>query len=190
MPELQKIGYARVSTADQSPDLQIAALKAAGCTIIYKDEGVSGAQALRPGLSDALSDLRERGVLVVWKLDRLGRSLGHLVRVLEEFGKSGIGFVSLTEAIDTTTSGGRLMFHLLAALAEFERSLIVERTRAGLAAARARGASIGRPRKLKPDQLADLRGASREGSADLSALACQYGVTESTIRRALAPSKP
>jgi DNA invertase Pin-like site-specific DNA recombinase len=185
----QRIGYARVSTSDQNLDLQAKALEAAGCAAIFRDDGVSGSLGSRPGLTEALAALRGGGVLVVWKLDRLGRSLGHLIRLLEDLGDSGIGFVSLTEAIDTTTSGGRLMFHLLAALAEFERSLIAERTRAGMAAARQRGAAIGRPRKLSANQLTDLRGVAHEGRVNLSALACRYGVSESTIRRALASSK-
>lgn len=142
-----KIGYARISTEDQSLDLQRRALNDAGCAVFFEDMGLSGALASRPGLDQALNRLEAGDVLVVWKLDRLGRSLRHLVNLLEKLERRGVGFVSLTEAIDTTTPGGRLVFHVMAALGEFERSLIAERTRAGMQAAKARGVHVGRPRK-------------------------------------------
>ncbi|WP_081053215.1 recombinase family protein [Burkholderia territorii] len=142
-----KIGYARVSTEEQSLDLQLSALKAANSDRILSDHGVSGSRFDRPGLKEALELAQAGDTLVVWRLDRLGRSLSHLVEVVSDLGKRGIEFVSLTESIDTRSSTGMLMFHMIAALAEFERALISERTRAGMAAARARGAKIGRPKK-------------------------------------------
>ena len=142
-----QVGYARISTGDQSLDLQKDELGHSGCEKLFEDV-ISGSKADRPGLAEALKFLREGDTLVVWKLDRLGRSLPHLLEVVAELEKRGIGFKSLREAIDTTTSGGRLVFHLFAALAEFERDIIRERTTAGLRAARARGRMGGRPKKM------------------------------------------
>lgn len=139
------IGYGRVSTTDQNLDLQKDALSAAGCQKIFTDTA-SGAKAQRPGLEAALKECRSSDTLVVWKLDRLGRSLPHLVETVRELVERGVGFVSLQENIDTTSSGGKLIFHLFASLAEFERDLIRERTNAGLSAARARGRKGGRPK--------------------------------------------
>jgi DNA invertase Pin-like site-specific DNA recombinase len=141
------IGYARVSTLEQNLDLQEDALKAAGCKKIYTDK-TGGAKAERPGLERALADVRPGDSLVVWKLDRLGRSLKHLIETVTDLSERGVGFRSLQEAIDTTTSGGKLIFHVFGALAEFERDIIRQRTLAGLAAARARGRKGGRPRHL------------------------------------------
>lgn len=132
------IGYARVSTDDQNLDLQRDALQQAGCEQIFTDT-VSGTKAERKGLTDALSHLRSGDTLVVWRLDRLGRSLRHLIDTVTALQERGIGFKSLQEAIDTTTSGGKLVFHIFGALAEFEREINRERTQAGLTAARARG---------------------------------------------------
>jgi DNA invertase Pin-like site-specific DNA recombinase len=146
------VGYARVSTWEQDPALQRDALAAAGCAKLFEDRA-SGARADRPGLSQALGFLREGDVLVVWKLDRLGRSLPHLVETVGMLAERGVGFRSLTEAIDTTTPGGRLVFHLFAALGQFERDLIRERTRAGLAAAAARGRKGGRRPVVTDDKL-------------------------------------
>ena len=128
-------------------DLQLDALRQAGCTRIFQDHGLSGAKTARPGLENALAALDPGDTLIVWRLDRLGRSLIHLVKLIDDFGKTGIHFRSLTEAMDTSTTGGRLIFHIMAALAEYERGLISERTKAGMAAARARGKRLGRPRK-------------------------------------------
>jgi DNA invertase Pin-like site-specific DNA recombinase len=149
------IGYARVSTIEQNISLQIDELKKAGCKRIFRDKA-SGVKSERPGLAEGLDFLREGDSLVVWRLDRLGRSLRHLIDTVSELEERGIGFRSLQESIDTTTSGGRLIFHIFGALAEFERNLIRERTMAGLRAARARGRVGGRPRKLdaKKTQLA------------------------------------
>ena len=139
------IGYARVSTHEQNLDLQKDTLKQAGCEKIFVDK-VSVAKAARPGVDQAREILREGDVLAVWRLDRLGRSLKHLIELVGEFEERKIGFKSLQESIDTSTSGGKLIFRVLAALAEFEHDLIQERTRAGLAAARARGRKGGRPK--------------------------------------------
>jgi DNA invertase Pin-like site-specific DNA recombinase len=141
------VGYARVSTQEQHLDLQKDALEKAGCSQLFTDV-VSGATAERSGLKEALSYLREGDTLVVWKLDRLGRSLPHLIEIVQTLQQRGIGFQSLQESIDTTTSGGKLIFHVFGALAEFERDIIRERTLAGLASARARGRRGGRPRVL------------------------------------------
>lgn len=139
------IGYARVSTADQNLHLQKDALTAAGCAQICEDTS-SGAKVARPGLEKALGMLREGDTLVVWKLDRLGRSLKHLIESVQALDNRGVGFKSLQDNIDTTTPGGKLLFHILGSLAEFERDLVRERTNAGLAAARARGRKGGRPK--------------------------------------------
>jgi DNA invertase Pin-like site-specific DNA recombinase len=139
------IGYARVSTTDQNLDLQKDALLAAGCERIFNDTA-SGAKADRPGLTQALQHCRPADTLVVWKLDRLGRSLPHLVETVRDLVAQGVGFKSLQENIDTTSSGGKLIFHIFASLAEFERDIIRERTKAGLSAARVRGRKGGRPK--------------------------------------------
>src|SRR5713226_7537056 len=139
------IGYARVSTTDQTLDLQQDALEKTGCTQIFTDT-ISGASPERPGLTKALQFLREGDTLVVWRLDRLGRSLRHLIDTIAALQQRHIGLKSITESIDTTTSGGKLIFHVFGALAEFERDIIRERTQAGLQAARARGRIGGRPK--------------------------------------------
>lgn len=146
-------GYARVSTTDQNPALQLDALKAAGCDNLFIDEGITGGTIKRPALDKALATLMAGDVLIVWKLDRLGRSLSHLIQLTKILGDRGIGFRSLSEAIDTTTPSGRLLFHIMGALAEFERALIVERTRAGLMSAKQRGKKLGRKPKLTLEQI-------------------------------------
>src|SRR3982750_3492495 len=147
-----QIGYARVSTDEQNLNLQRDALKTAGCELIF-DDMVSGTKARRPGLEQALSHLRPGDTLVVWRLDRLGRSLRHLIDTVTDLQEKGIGFKSLTESIDTTTSGGKLVFHIFEALAEFEREIIRERTQAGLQSARARGRHGGPKHKLTKKQV-------------------------------------
>tara|TARA_R110002094_G_scaffold199838_1_gene171733 strand:+ start:3170 stop:3730 length:561 start_codon:yes stop_codon:yes gene_type:complete len=147
------IGYARVSTAEQKLEPQVDTLKAAGCETVFEDI-ISGAKAERPGLIEALAFLRTGDTLMVWKLDRLGRSMKHLVETVAELGERGVGFKSLTEGVNTTTTGGTLVFHLFGALAQFERDLIIERTQAGLKAAATRGRKGGRkpvvtPRKIE-----------------------------------------
>jgi DNA invertase Pin-like site-specific DNA recombinase len=146
------VGYARVSTLDQDPALQRDALAAAGCVKLFEDRA-SGVREDRPGLAQTLAFLRDGDVLVVWKLDRLGRSLPHLVETVAALAARGVGFRSLTEAIDTTTAGGRLVFHLFAALGQFEHDLIRERTMAGLTAAAARGRKGGRRPVVTDDKL-------------------------------------
>ena len=136
-----RVGYTRVSTEEQNLDLQLSALRAAGCERIFTDHGKSGSIIARSGLSAALRYLRDGDTLTVWRLDRLSRSVIHLVNIISKLSVRQIEFLSLNEHIDTASSGGRLVFHIMAALAEFERSLISERTRAGMAAARARGQS-------------------------------------------------
>ena len=153
---MTSIGYARVSTQDQDPALQLDALRAAGCAKTFEDRA-SGARTDRPGLRQALDYARDGDVLVVWKLDRLGRSLPHLLETVAGLERRGVGFRSLTEAIDTTTPGGRLVFHLFGALGEFERDLIRERTRAGLEAAAARGRKGGRKAVVTAEKLARAR---------------------------------
>jgi len=156
-----KIGYARVSTDDQKMDLQRDALTAAGCEKVFTDTA-SGAKAERPGLADALAFARKGDSLVVWRLDRLGRSLPELVKIVGELEAAGVGFESTTERIETSTAAGRLVFHVFAALAEFERRLIVERTMAGLAAARARGRKGGRP-GLPAEKVAAIQALAASG---------------------------
>jgi len=179
------IGYARVSTEEQNLELQLHALSGAGCDSIYEDHGVSGAAFNRPGLREALARIERGDVLVVWKLDRLGRSLPHLVEVINSLRRRGVGFRSLQEQIDTTSAGGRFYLHILAALAEFERELISERTRAGMASARRRGKHIGRPRKLTPYQVDHARTLIDSGQETRAAMAELFGVDVATLRRAL-----
>lgn len=156
------VGYARVSTLDQNSALQIDALAAAGCAKVFEDRA-SGAKADRAGLKAALDYARDGDVLVVWKLDRLGRSLPHLIETVTALEKRGVGFRSVTEAIDTTTPGGRLVFHLFGALGQFERDLMRERTRAGLAAAADRGRTGGRKPVVTAEKLDRARAIIGKG---------------------------
>jgi DNA invertase Pin-like site-specific DNA recombinase len=180
-----KIGYARVSSGEQNLDLQRDALAAAGCDTIYEDEGVSGVARRRPGLDQTLANLKRGDTLVTWRLDRLGRSLPHLIELVAALQDRGCGFMSINEAIDTSSAGGKLVFHIMGALAEFERALIVERTRAGMASARIRGRHLGRPRALTSVQLHKAKeeiAADRETTASMAIL---LGVSRSTLWRAL-----
>lgn len=179
------IGYARVSTEEQNLALQIDALRRAGCDQIFQDEGISGIAVSRPALNKALAALRPGDVLVTWKLDRLGRSLAHLIDIIGRLGAQEIGFRSLSEAIDTTTASGRLLFHVMGALAEFERALISERTRAGMQAAKERGARIGRPPKLANAEIMDARKRLESGGTSPTELAASLGVSPLTLARAL-----
>jgi DNA invertase Pin-like site-specific DNA recombinase len=179
-----KIGYARVSTREQNLDLQIDALKAAGCEKLFTDEGVSGTVKDRSGLDAALAAVGEADTLIVWKLDRLGRSLGFLIELIDHLGKTGAGFVALQDGIDTTTSGGKLVFHIMGALADFERTLISERTTAGIAAARRRGKHIGRPAALSREQVVHAKKAIEQGET-VSGMASVLGVHRNTLRRAI-----
>ncbi|MGD9537144.1 MAG: recombinase family protein [Alphaproteobacteria bacterium] len=178
-----KIGYARVSTDEQTLDLQIDALRACGCVRVFHDHGVSGVTDDRPGLTEALAAIDAGDVLVVWKLDRLGRSLSFLIDLIEDLHRRDAGFQSLTDGIDTTTPSGTLVFHIMGALAEFERTLIVERTVAGMEAARRRGKHIGRPRKLTDDQVRQAAKLTAENK--LQDVADTLGVDRSTLSKAI-----
>ncbi len=178
------VGYARVSTQDQTLDLQRDALEGAGCERVFTDT-ISGARAERPGLDDVLSFLRPGDTLVVWRLDRLGRSLQHLLETVGRLQERGIGFRSITESIDTTSSGGKLIFHVFGALAEFERELIRERTQAGLAAACARGRKGGRPRSLDARKVAMARALHADKSNSIEDICKTLRVSRSTLYRYL-----
>lgn len=183
-----RVGYARVSTHEQSLGLQEDALHLAGCDAIFRDEGVSGATWSRPALDQLLKSVKPGDVIVIWRLDRLGRSLSHLIQLVSSLNERGIGFTSVCEAINTETASGRLLFHMMGALAEFERSLISERTRAGMAAAKARGASLGRPRRIG-SQDADLaRIALNDGRATMAEIASSMRVSRSTLSRSIKKS--
>src|SRR5918998_1327020 len=181
------IGYARVSTGEQTLDLQLDALTKAGCGKTYQ-ETASGATAERPVLAEVLGYLRNGDTLVVWRLDRLGRSLQHLIETVAALAERGIGFKSLTEQIDTTTSGGKLVFHVFGALAEFERDLLRERTHAGLAAARARGRTGGRPKVLaEPKKRARAQALYDGGQADVATICKTLGISRATFYRYVRP---
>ncbi len=176
----QRIGYARVSTDDQRLDLQRDALTRAGCGTIY-EEAASGKNAVRPELEQCRKALRAGDTLVVWRLDRLGRSLPDLVQIVADLERRGVSFESLTEKIETGSAAGKLVFHVFAALAEFERSLIRERTQAGLAAARARGRAGGRKPKLDDRQVREIKVLLRDPDIQVADVARRYGVSRTTL---------
>ena len=176
------VGYARVSTLDQNPQLQTDALQAAGCERIFTEKA-SGAQRDRPELKAALEYIREGDTLVVWKLDRLARSLPQLLATVTDLEGRGIGLRSITEQIDTTTAGGRLIFHIFGALAEFERATIRERTSAGLAAARARGKKGGRPATMKPKDIAAAKAMLKDPALTVEDVAEQLKISPATLYR-------
>ena len=180
----RRIGYARVSTADQDLAPQLDVLRARGCDPTYS-EHASGKKADRQELANAMKALRAGDTLVVWRLDRLGRSLPDLIATINELAERGIAFESVTEAIDTTTAAGKLVFNIFASLAEFERHLISERTRAGLAAGRARGRMGGRPPALTPKQLREARLLLTDPEATVTAVAERYEVSRSTLYKGL-----
>ena len=182
MPHLY--GYARVSTVDQNPELQRDALKKAGCVKIFTDKA-SGKLDARPQLAKLLEQVLPGDTVVVWRLDRLGRSMKHLMAVVAELGEREVGFRSLNEAIDTTTAGGRLLFHIMGALAEFEHALIVERTQAGLAAARARGRNGGRPRVVTPEKIKVMQEMYDSEKFTVETIAQTVGVSRNTVYRYL-----
>lgn len=182
------IGYSRVSTGDQTQALQDDALNEAGCERIFTDTA-SGATAERPQLSAALDYLRPGDVLCVWRLDRLGRSLKHLIEVVSQLEDRQVGFRSLHEHIDTTTPSGKLTFHLFGALAEFERELIRERTKAGLTAARARGRNGGRKPSLNPRKVALAQHMYDKGDTTVAEIAADLGVSRATVYRHLDRSR-
>ena len=179
------IGYARVSTQQQSLDLQTDALTSAGAIRIFTDLGVSGSRVSRPGLDAALEFMREGDVLMVWRLDRVGRSTLNVLHLIALLAGRGIGFCSVTEAIDTTTAAGRLLLTLLSALSAMEREITVERTLAGLASARARGKVGGRPRALSDIEIEQAALMFKRGTSAAS-IAETFGVGRATVYRALA----
>jgi DNA invertase Pin-like site-specific DNA recombinase len=184
-----RIGYARVSTLEQDEALQHDALTAAGCERVFVDR-VSGKLEHRPALDAMLDQLRPGDSVTVWRLDRLGRSLRHLIDVVADLEARGVAFRSLTESLDTSTPGGKLTFHLFGALAEFERDLIRERTMAGLTAARARGRQGGRPSVWTPAKLKVARSMYADGEHDVATIARVVGVSRASVYRALTPGDP
>jgi DNA invertase Pin-like site-specific DNA recombinase len=178
------IGYARVSTQDQTLALQQDALQKAGCSKIFTDTA-SGAKAERKGLEEALNYVRKGDTLVVWRLDRLGRSLPHLITSMTALEERGIGFKSLTENIDTTTSGGKLIFHIFGALAEFEREIIRERTQAGLHAARERGRRGGRPKALTPRQRSIAQSLYDDPKNSIQEICRTLKISKTTLYRSI-----
>lgn len=180
----RKIGYARVSTKDQRLRMQRDGLKAVGCDEIFEDHGVSGAKGSRAGLDAMLAVLRPGDSVVVFKLDRLGRSVLHLADLLVRFQEMGVHFVSLSEGINTTTPGGKLVFHIFSAVAEFQREIIVENTMAGIDAARRNGTRLGRPRKLTLDQIAEAHRQILQGGKGMDEIANLFDVHPKTVSRA------
>jgi DNA invertase Pin-like site-specific DNA recombinase len=180
-----RFGYARVSTLEQDEGLQLDALHAAGVDRAFTDRA-SGAVESRPALDELLGQLRAGDTVVVWRLDRLGRSLRHLIDVMSDLDRRGVALTSLRESIDTSTPGGRLVFHVFGALAEFERDLIRERTAAGLAAARARGRQGGRPTVWTPEKLATARAMFASGQHDVASIARVLRVSRASVYRGLA----
>jgi DNA invertase Pin-like site-specific DNA recombinase len=178
------IGYARISTGDQRLDLQVDALKQLGCERIFSEQ-LGGSRAERPALESARSHLRPGDTLIVWKLDRLGRSVRQLVELVTELERSGVHFASHTDGIDTSTPAGRFFFHIMAALAEMERDLIRERTFAGLKAAKARGRLGGRPMKLSAQKIAHARRLLADDGTTGGEVAETLGVARSTLYRSL-----
>lgn len=181
-----RIGYARVSTGEQKLDLQLDALEDADCDRIY-EEHTSGAAKNRPELEKCMDSLREGDTLVVWRLDRFGRSLKDLVAKMEELEEKGVDFVSLTEGIDTTTAQGRLTFHIFGALAEFERELAHERTMAGLRAARERGRVGGRPRALDEEDIPQLQALMKDPEVSTRQICERFDVSKATLYRYVGP---
>lgn len=182
-----RIGYARVSTGDQSLSLQLDALREFGCERIYKDHGVSALAGCRPGLEKALRSLSAGDTLVIWRLDRLGRSLTNLLDTTTALRNREIGLHSLCEMIDTASASGRLVLHVMGAVAEFERAIMIERTRAGMEAARARGAKFGRKRALNGEELREALFLLKRGMK-VPDLADHMGVGKSTMYRYVAGS--
>lgn len=180
-----KIGYARVSTEDQNLDLQSDALRQQGCTEIFQEK-ITGTTKSRPVLNQAIKVLKAGDVLVVWKLDRLGRSLQDLIEILKLLERNGVGFHSISDGIDTTSSCGRLLFHIIGAIAEFECNQISERTKAGLQAAKNRGTKLGRPSSVSDEQIALARSLSDDLS--LTDIAIRLNVGRTTLWRAMARS--
>lgn len=182
-PPRRLIGYARVSTADQKLDMQLDAFADVGCAKVFQDHGLSGASSARPGLDEMMAYLKEGDMLVVYKLDRLGRSSYHLADMLARLDKMGVQFCSLTEGINTSGFGGRLVYNIFAAVAEFHRDLIRENTINGLRAARERGSKIGRPSKMTNEQVQEAYRKLRSDGQTVSDVARMFDVSESTLLR-------
>jgi DNA invertase Pin-like site-specific DNA recombinase len=182
-----RIGYARVSTGGQNLDLQLDELGEAGCEKIYKEE-ISGAADERPELQRCLEELRDGDTLVVWRLDRFGRSLKDLVSKMEALEEKGVDFVSLTEGIDTTTAQGKLTFHIFGALAEFERELARERTMAGLKAARDRGRVGGRPPALDEEDIPQVQAMMKDPDVSTADICERFGISRATLYRYVGPN--
>lgn len=183
------IGYARISTQEQTLDLQLDALHRTGCEQLYTDTA-SGAKTERKGLQDALDHLRAGDTLIVWRLDRLGRTLKQLIELINDFNARGIGFKSLQENIDTTTSGGKLVFHIFGALAEFERDIIRERTHAGLQAARSRGRVGGRPKALNPKKAALAKSLYESKEHSIKDICETLGISRATLYKYVGSNHP
>ena len=181
---MAKIGYLRVSKEEQHTDLQHQALEQAGCDQIFEDEGISGAIKQRKGLTEAMDTLTAGDTLTVWKLDRLGRSTIHLLQLLDDFRQRGIAFQSLTEGIDTNTAAGRMVYSVIAAMAELERENLRERTKAGLASAKRRGVTLGRPKAMTPEQVSHAQSLLDQGLRKAE-IARTLNVKYSTLRDAL-----
>lgn len=181
----RKIGYARVSTKDQKLRMQRDGLEAAGCDLIFEDHGVSGGDASRAGLDAMLAELQPGDTVVVFKLDRLGRSVLHLADLLVRFQREGIHFCSLSEGINTATPGGKLVYHLFSAFAEFQRDIIVENTLAGLEAARRRGCKLGRPPALSIEAVLTAQRAIAQDGLSVAEAARRMGAARATLRRSL-----
>ena len=181
----RRIGYARVSTQDQKLRMQIDALEAVNCDAIFSDHGVSVATASRPGLDELLEYIQPNDTVVVFKLDRLGRSVLHLADLLVKFREDGIHFCSLSEGVNTTTPGGKLVYHLFSAFAEFQRDIIVENTLEGMRAAKRRGSAIGRPRSLDPQVVANAHRHFVQKGTPLAEIARQLGVSRMTLDRSI-----
>ncbi len=181
---MASIGYARVSTADQNMALQLDALREAGVDRVFSDQGVSGSTSARPGLDACLDHLREGDVLIVWKLDRLGRNTQHVLAVVEDLMSRGIGFRSITEGLHTEGAMGKAMLTIMAAFAQLERDTMIERTRAGLAAAAANGRKGGRPRKVDDAAAAKARSMKEKG-INATDIAKILGVSRATVYRYL-----
>lgn len=182
-PTARLIGYARVSTEDQKLDMQLDCLKAAGCDQVFYDHGISGGKADRPGLEQALKHVVEGDMLIVYKLDRLGRSVLHLADLLARLDNQDVQFWSLTEGINTATPGGKLIYHIFAAVAEFHRDLIRENTRNGLRAARERGSKLGRPRAMSIEDVIEAHLHIQQEGTTITEVAKRFRVSESTLYR-------
>ena len=182
----RKIGYARVSTKDQKLRMQLEGLNQIGCDKIFKDHGISGSKGQRPGLNRALKYLRPGDSFIVFKLDRLGRSVLHLADLLTRFRKEGIHFCSMSEGINTTTPSGKMVYHILAAVAEFQRDIIIENTIAGLQAARNSGKVLGRPPKLSPQNIVAAYESVMHYGESIQDVAKRYYVSRDTILRSFA----